>query len=188
MVKNLVILLHGRTGSGTGVWQPWVRNQCTNADTMVFSPTFPDSANPDYQIWKEHFEKILKSYDKYERLYIVGHSLGGYFALLLLGEFLSAFPKLAGVIFVTPATINNPQRLPFYGNQINWDQVRQLKVPIKILYSIDDTVLLKEHTDLLMKELKDSCDIEYKEYQNYGHFVALEYNEIVDAIKEITSK
>lgn len=151
MVRTLIFQVHGHTGGGDQIWHPWITQQLTNDDTIVLNPTFPDSTFPDFNNWNEMFKKLLDSYE-YDRLIIVGHSLGGYFTLRNLSDYLYKNNKLVAIVLVAPVTYYEKPRfdLEFLENEIKWEVIKSLKLPIKMLYSLDDDSVKHSHRDLIL--------------------------------------
>ena len=63
-------------------WSSWLAEQLS--DTDVFTPTFPNSQNAQYDEWQIYFEKLIPHFGDDVRL--VGHSLGAMFLAKYLHE------------------------------------------------------------------------------------------------------
>ncbi|EAY21084.1 hypothetical protein TVAG_282540 [Trichomonas vaginalis G3] len=184
MPKRLIIISHGVTGSANSCWIQWLKNLLANETTEVVTPSYPNSDDPEYPVWKDCFNEILLN-NEYEELFVIGHSLGGFFTLKLLGDFLFENPKLKGVVLVAPTSIKRPERRRFYTEAINWENVRKVNCPINLLFSDDDPKISVDHIKLILSELKDKQNLEYRNYQNLGHFIVTESHEVLDAAKSI---
>lgn len=184
MPKKLIFLTHGVTGSEESCWLPWVKKTLSDDNTLVIAPSYPRSDDPDYLQWKETFCSLLDGVKEYDDLYIVGHSLGGFFVLKILGDLLYLNPKLKGVVLVAPTSMTRPERRKFYAVGVNWENIRKIKCPMKLLFSDDDPKISVDHIKLILKELPDN-NLEYRNYKNLEHFIVKESPEVLDAIKSV---
>ena len=187
MVKNLVVLCHGVKGSGESCFIPWLKSQIESDDTKVLNPSFPNSADPEFSEWVSHYHELVDKID-HENLYILGHSLGGFFVLRFLGEELYSNPKLKGVLLVSPTSMKRPERRKFYREAVNWENIKKVKCPMILMFSEDDPNISKQHIELILEETKGHNDLTYKHFENYGHFPAKEEPEVLQSMKELLSK
>ena len=182
--KNLVVLCHGVTGSGQSCFIPWLKSQIESDSVVVLNPSFPDSSDPEYSIWVSYFHELIDNLE-YDNLYILGHSLGGFFVLKLLGDELYNSPKLKGVLLVSPTSMKRPERRKFYKEAVSWENVKQVKCPITLMFSEDDPKISKQHIELILQEIKDTTNLTYKHYEHFGHFLEKESSEILQSMKEL---
>lgn len=77
-----VFILHGLGGSPKENWFPWLTSELEEAGHVVHVPQFPDPDKPELKAWLREFKVYEKSID--ETAVLVGHSLGGSFALRYL--------------------------------------------------------------------------------------------------------
>lgn len=76
-----IILLHGKGGSATGAFKPWLKEKLEKLGYEVESPQLPNSATPDDE---EQADYVEKNYKLDAETVIVGHSFGGLVTLRLL--------------------------------------------------------------------------------------------------------
>ncbi|EAY14696.1 hypothetical protein TVAG_038020 [Trichomonas vaginalis G3] len=184
MPKKLIIISHGVAGSANSCWIQWIKSLLTSGNTEVITPSYPNASDPEYPVWKDVFNEILANHE-YDELLVIGHSLGGFFTLKILGDFLFENPKLKGVVLVAPTSITNPQWRRFYAEVINWDNIRKVHSPIKLLFSNGDSKISVDHIKLIQSELRDNTNFEFRNFQNLDHFMEEESNEVLDAAKSI---
>jgi predicted alpha/beta hydrolase family esterase len=74
-----VLLIHGFTGNGNGVWFPWMKCELESRGYGVFTPSMPEACHPDLQKWVDALEPYYRLLDEHD--VIVAHSLGSKAAL-----------------------------------------------------------------------------------------------------------
>lgn len=179
MVKNLVIVVHGYMDDGEDMWHPWLREKCTTENTLILTPTFPDSYHPKFDEWYKAFFDILGQYE-YENLYIIGHSLGGFFTLKILEN---QIDKLRGVLLISAITQNDAKfTLEFMKDNIKWENIKNYDYKIKLLYSTDDHTVKKEHINRIIDHFKSNTKFEYIETTGHDHYCGKEHTEISDLL------
>lgn len=77
-----VFVFHGIGGSPQENWFPWFSEQLKNARQRVIVPQFPNADRPELNGWLDAFKSYENSLN--EDAILIGHSLGGAFALRLL--------------------------------------------------------------------------------------------------------
>ena len=178
MIENLVIVIHGYMDDGGQMWHPWIKNKFTRGTTTVLTPTFPNPEDPKFDEWNSLFLDIIQSY-KYNKLFVIGHSLGGFFVLKVLQEYLYQNTKLSGILLISPITDNDSKfTLGFMKEKICWGSENKFHFPIIYIYSIDDHTVKHLHRDLILKHMKNCPKFEYFEYNGCDHFYGLEHEEI----------
>ena len=93
-----VLLIHGFTGDGKGVWFPWMKRELEARGYEVFAPNLPNSCHPDLGEWVNALEPYFRQLD--ENDIIVAHSLGGKASLHTI---LRVRKKIGQLILVAPA-------------------------------------------------------------------------------------
>ena len=79
-----IFIFHGFGGSPEGNWIPWLTHELEAAGHTVIVPTFPHPEKPLLKEWLKEFSIYKESTD--ESAVLVGHSLGGSFALRYLEQ------------------------------------------------------------------------------------------------------
>jgi predicted alpha/beta hydrolase family esterase len=108
MSQRLFILTHGVGGSPSSSFIPSLRAEIEKHGHQTHAPEYPNSADPDFDDWKTTFDTDLaKIIEGKSEIVLIGHSLGGYFTLRLLGESGdSPWTKLLkGVVVVAPTSM-----------------------------------------------------------------------------------
>lgn len=77
-----VFILHGLGGSPAENWFPWLHSELETAGHTVHTPTFPNADRPILEEWIQEFERYEDKMN--EGTVLVGHSLGGTFAMRYL--------------------------------------------------------------------------------------------------------
>ncbi len=97
-VKNettKVLIIHGFEGDPSEGWKPWLKESLENLGYEVRSPKMPNFANPEYNEVMDFLEEQTKDFG--ENDIVVGHSLGGHFAIKIAER-----KKLKKVVIVAP--------------------------------------------------------------------------------------
>lgn len=183
-MPKIFIFCHGFKGHGNYLWFRTVKPELEKREVTIISPNFPDSDDPRYEPWKNTLIPILENNYKGNDIYFVTHSMGGYFILRFLGEsgneeWLSSIK--GGVLVSAPAT-KRPEYKPFYDEVINWDKIKSLPLSLTFIWSKDDSVVSKEHTDLIRKELGQMPNFKYLEYDGFDHFCIRTSPEVLEAV------
>ncbi len=93
--KKKVLILHGFEGDPLEGWKPWLKQSLEKIGYKVYSPKLPHFSHPDYEEVMTFLRDITKNFSENDS--IIGHSLGGHFALKLAEE--KVFKK---IILVAP--------------------------------------------------------------------------------------
>ena len=130
--KPIVILCHGVSGSSQSTFIPYIRSELDKLEIKSYAPDFPNSSDPLFDEWKQTFEDLLKQVWNGQNIIILGHSLGGYFVLRLLGESSQSewASKLIGAVLIAPTSITRPKHRRFYTIGINWQGIREINTKI----------------------------------------------------------
>jgi predicted alpha/beta hydrolase family esterase len=173
MPTRLFIFTHGVGVSPASAFIPTLRAALEKQGHQTHAPAYPNSADPDFDDWKSTFETDLtKVWDGKTEIVLVGHSLGGYFTLRLLGESGdSAWTKLLkGVVLVAPTSMKRPERRKFYSKDVNWEHIRMLSPKFVLLYSEGDTYVARMHQDLIIEKVGDLPGFDFREPVGFNHF------------------
>jgi predicted alpha/beta hydrolase family esterase len=185
MAGKLFFFTHGVGGTPDGVFIPSIRSKLENHGHQTHAPAYPNPDDPDFDEWKQTFEADLaKVWDKQADIILIGHSLGGYFTLRLLGESNGSdwTKHLKGVILVAPTSMKRPERRRFYSKDVNWDEIRALKPKVILLYSDDDEKVARMHQDLIIQKIGDLPGFEFREPVGFNHFIIDDAPPVTDAV------
>jgi len=143
-------------------WIPWLKENLEKNGIKCFTPLMPKNWKPDYQDWKNKFEKLPIKKDSI----LIGTSAGGAFLVRWLGETKQKIKKL---ILVSPAKIcpdfYEDYFKEFYNFEINKD-VRKHAGEVIIFISNDSENIISS-TKIYYKELGATLI----ELPNKGHFI-----------------
>lgn len=141
-------------------WFPWLQKQLLIQHIFTQTPEMPDAYKPDYQKWKNEFEKLSVDQESI----LVGHSCGGGFLMRWLSENDQQIKKL---ILVAPWV--DPDRrktTDFFEFTINPDIAERIE-EIQMLISDDDEPEIHTSGEIIRKSLPN---IAFHSFHNYGHF------------------
>ncbi|MSR67602.1 alpha/beta fold hydrolase, partial [Candidatus Peribacteria bacterium] len=133
-----VFIFHGVGGSSSENWFPWMKAELQAAGHTVIVPDFPHPNRPQLDEW-------LKSFEQYKHLLsedsvLVGHSLGGAFALRLLQSWnvrvLATF--LVASVWGVMDNEFDPLMRTFTETSYDWQRINQYAGEIHILHSDND--------------------------------------------------
>lgn len=183
-MKTSVFIFHGTEGYPEENWFPWMKAELEQKDCQVFVPQFPSPPVVAAKI-DEWFE-VLKGYEQYidEQTIIIGHSLGGKFALRVLEKLDHPVKAVAfvGTPIGIPPIANNERDNAFTGNDFDWDAIREKAEHFIVFQSDTDPYVGLENG----KELAGHLGVELSFVPNAGHFNAragyTEFPELRDQI------
>ena len=163
-----IFIFHGTEGYPEENWFPWLKQELEQKGYQVFIPQFPSPPIIPAKI-AEWFD-VLKNYKLSinEHSVLIGHSLGGIFALRVL-EKLDSPIKLA--IFVgTPIglqpILNFDRDNAFSGFNFNWEKIKSKSKNFVVFQSDNDPYVgLKNGT-----ELAKNLGVGLSLVPNAGHF------------------
>mgnify|MGYP001604620846 CR=1 FL=1 len=162
-------------------WIPWIKKELISRSIKTETPLMPEPWEPDYNKFKEEFEKLKITEDTI----LIGHSCGCAFLVRWLGETKQKINKL---ILVAPWKIPDKEdkfRKEFYGYKI--DGMIKKRAKEIIMFTADD-----EEDDG-----KRSLEIFYKalggkviELNGRGHYTFgdMKTEEFPELLKEILDK
>lgn len=78
---NKVLLIHGFESSSESNWFPWLQTQLRQFHYEVLNETLPNPRHPDFEESMAFLNDLTKDFTLQDS--IIGHSLGGFFALKL---------------------------------------------------------------------------------------------------------
>lgn len=170
---NRAIILHGMPSKeeyynitnadspSNSHWIAWLQHQLCMQDIVAQTPEIPQPYKPDYDIWKNEFEKLVPN----DNTLLVGHSCGGGFLIRWLSE--NPQNIVGKVVLVAPWLDIEKKAGPMFDFSINKDIALQSKKGIDLLYSTNDGPELQSSLEFIRQNTKD---FRYHEFVGYGHF------------------
>lgn len=154
----MILYIHGFGGSGVGMKASLVRKEFSKYN--VIAPTL--SYVPDLAI--DTLSQIIESYKKYEDVYLIGSSLGGYYSIYLAQKY-----NLKAVL-INPATTPNSTLSKMLGEALNYGDLSKFEWNKNHLQMLKKYSVTSPNSEnfLLLTQTGDEV-IDYK--------VALEYLE-----------
>lgn len=131
-----LFILHGFGAQGDSNFFPWLKKEGEKRGFNVFSPSFPHTENPQYNEWKDFFNKEFA--DKInENTVFICHSLGCAFLIKWLAE---TNQRVGEVVFVAPPAndCGIPQISNFFTEELPYESCPRLARKITILGSDND--------------------------------------------------
>ena len=185
--EKLFCLTHGVGGNSNGCFFPSVKSLLKEKAIKVIAPSYPNSSDPIFDEWKEVFLAQISENWKGEDIYLLGHSLGGYFTLRLLGECfdLDWSKHIKGVILVAPTSTKRPERRRFYSEEIKWDNILKLNFKLILLYSNNDEKVAPVHSQYVIEKLSSMEGFEFRQPLNRNHFISPDEPDVIDAVMSL---
>ena len=142
-------------------WLPWLQKQLCIRDILAQAPEMPIPYDPNYELWKNEFEKLTPD----ENTLLVGHSCGAGFIVRWLSE--NPDKKVGKVVLVAPWLDIEGKYPAMFQFTIKSDINNQVTEGIEVLYSTDD----QASTQSSVNELRQKTnELEYHEFTGYEHF------------------
>lgn len=148
-------------------WLPWLAGQLTDRGVSTVVPALPNPYSPDYQAWKDTFEK--ESGDITSQTALIGHSAGAEFIL----RYLSEDPTISVEQAVLVAPYHDFRRedgTRKHGEFSEYDidpALCERVGRLAIVYSTDDDTAILRNVLRLQKVLPDADAVQY---EGFGHF------------------
>jgi predicted alpha/beta hydrolase family esterase len=163
-----VFIFHGTEGYPEENWFPWLKEKLEAKGYQVFVPQFPTQPIIPAKI-EEWFAVLEKYQEKINQgSIIIGHSLGGIFALRVLEKLEQ--PIKAAIFTGTPIGIkplfNYERDGAFSGFKFNWQKIREMANHFAVFQSDDDPYVSLENG----KQLSQELGVELSFIPNAGHF------------------
>ena len=187
---NNVFIFHGTEGYPEGNWFPWLKQEFEQKGCKVFVPQFPSPPIVPAKI-AEWFD-VLKNYEQYinENTILIGHSLGGIFALRILEKL--EHPIKAAIFVGTPIGVqpikNYDRDNGFSGFSFDWESIKKKATDFVVFQSDDDPYVGLENG----KELSKNLGVELSFIPNAGHFNKragyIKFEKLRDRVLEILEK
>jgi len=141
-------------------WFSWIKSELEKRGADVDNPLMPENWDPDYDKWREEFEKL----DVGEDSVLVGYSLGTTFLVRWLGD---SKRKVGKLILVAPAKVPHGEKYveEFYDFEID-RKIRDRVGEIVIVKSDDDHDYILESSKIYEEGLGGRV----LELKGKGHF------------------
>jgi predicted alpha/beta hydrolase family esterase len=165
-------------------WKSYLQDSLgENFDVIL--PQMPNKQNAHYEEWKILFEKVLRLLD--EEIILVGHSLGGIFLPKYLSEN-KVNKKILGTLLVA-APFNEDEAQYELGDfnlsSHSFDQFEKQGGKIIFYQSKDDAVVPFADMTKYQKLLPG---VQFKIFEDRGHFNQTDFPEIVEDIKNLVQE
>jgi len=176
MMKRAIIL-HGkpskegyystdRDSESNSHWLPWLQHQLCVRDVLAQTPEMPAPYAPDYERWREEFERQAIDEDTI----LVGHSCGGGFLTRWLSE---ASVQIDKLVLVAPWLDREHDYEDLFQFELDENLAKKTKHGIDVLYSTNDGPQMQSTLAFLRERLPDA---RYHEFVDYGHFCLRDMN------------
>ncbi|MCA9487363.1 MAG: alpha/beta fold hydrolase [Nanoarchaeota archaeon] len=184
MTKGKVYLIHGWSGTGSGGWFDWLKEELPKKGFEVESFDMPDTESPRIEDWVKYLEENIESVD--ERTYFVGHSIGCQTIMRYL-EKLHKHKRIAGCVFIAGwfDLINlEPEEIeiahPWIKEKIHFERVLDHCNNFFSIFSTNDPYVHLDEAEKFKEKLNSKILIK----KNLEHFNNVsEILEILDFIK-----
>lgn len=163
-----IFIFHGTEGYPEENWFPWMKKELEEKGHKVIVPQFPSPPVVPAKI-TEWFE-VLKNYDEYinKDTILIGHSLGGLFALRVLEKL--HHPIKAAFFVGTPIGVlpilNYDRDSNFCGFDFDWSKIKNKASDFVVYQSDTDPYVSKGNGEELARQLEVELDF----VPNAGHF------------------
>lgn len=186
-MANNVLIFHGTEGYPEENWFPWLKKELEAKGCKVIVPQFPSPPVVPAKVSEWFY--VLKNYEQFidENTIIIGHSLGGVFALRVLEQL--KHPIRAVFLTGTPIGIkpilNYDRDSSFSGFDFDWEKIKNNSKHFTVYHSDNDPYVSLENGEQLAKEL----GVELTFIPNAGHFNAkagyLTFPELLEKVSKI---
>ncbi len=166
-----------RPASSNCHWIPWFQKQLLLKDILTQTPEMPVPYDPEYQSWKEMFERFPLDEDTI----LVGHSCGAGFIVRYLSE---NDVKVGTVVLVAPwLDLEKSLDTGMFDFELDPDFAERT-AGVTIFASTDDMESVQETVALLAKKARG---VTVTEFKDYGHFCYSDmgtdaFPELLDAV------
>ena len=189
MVKfnKTIIILHGWGGSSKTDWIPWLKKELEKDGFEVFAPDLPRTLAPRYKEWMSAIDETLNLVSFGNKIYFVGHSLGGAAVLHFLGNY--GYKISSALLVASPIKLIEAVELNDFSKQeLHWDEIQKHCPNFSLLYSKDDPLVKPEKHAIPIKDHLSSSKVKLQIVNGYEHFIMKECPVILDEIKKLLTK
>ena len=178
------IIIHGTEGYPEENWFPWLKRELEQIGCKVSVPHFPSPPVVPAKI-AEWFS-VLENFEIDQNTIIVGHSLGGVFALRVLEKL--NFQVKGAILTGTPVgekpLLNFDRDVAFSGFNFDWPKIKKNAKSFAVFHSDNDPYVCIANGEKLAREL----DVPMTFIPNAGHFNKkagyTKFPEVLELIKE----
>lgn len=172
-------IIHGKDGSPTTSWLPWLKEKLESRGVTCEAPTFPPESDSKLADWLT----VLGSLNiDLEHTVFVAHARGA-MALLRWINTLSPDKRIAQVITISCNSDCQPGRdsHDFYDQPLDYEDLRRKCNQITVIHSKDDPYVPIEAGE----KLADNLGAKFVPYKDAGHFGSdkLEAPEVLSEIE-----
>lgn len=180
-----VVLIHGKNGSPTTSWLPWLKARVEERGYLCAAPKFPPQDDSKLTDWFTVFSDLTTDLSQTT---FVAHARGA-MALLRWVNTLPPETKIQQIITISCNFDYQPNRADgdeFYSTPLNYEDLKQKCKNFTIIHSEDDPYVPIETGEQLVKNL----GAKFVRYKTAGHFGAnkLEAPEILKEIVAINNE
>lgn len=173
-----VFVFHGYGGSPKGNWFEWLAHELEAGGHIVHVPEFPHPDEPKLREWLKKFETYRESID--ESAVLVGHSLGGAFAMRYLEK--ATMPVqatfLVASVFKPMGNEIDAHITSFHSDPFDHQAIVRNGGDIHIVHSDNDPYIPLTHAEEAALGLMTAMDF----LPGGGHFMTPEFPELRDMI------
>lgn len=175
-----IVLFHGYAETPDAIWFPHVRETFEPLGCRVHYETLPNPLAPDYRAWLAAALPLTQTWGS--DTVIVGHSLGGTFAMRLL-EQPSVRPVRALITVGSPITVLHGffWMRPFVDEVGRDGRLRRQAARRLIMHAVDDPIVPASHAPIFARLLR----AELRLLPSGGHFLEIEEPVVIEAIREV---
>ena len=165
---NKIYIVHCWDGTKEDGWYPWLDNQLSNDNNIVYRFNMPNTTTPTIEEWVSFLDKQVNKLD--DKTYFVGHSIGCQTIMRYLET--KEICKIGGILFVAPwldlldYAIEDEESYniakPWLTEPIDFEKIKQFTTNICCFFSDNDYFVSLKEKDKFEK-LLNSKNIIVKE-------------------------
>lgn len=163
-------------GAVSTSWKETLRNRAFDRWWKVFAPTFPCKQNAKYEEWKMVLDRVIEMIPEYSEVVIVGHSLGGNFAIKYLAETDLKNRSVSSLHLVAACCNEWSFSQP---DASGWQHVSQSVPNIHIWHAEDDMIVPISSAEYLFERFPQAI---FHRFGTWGHLRMGEFPELEEEI------
>ncbi len=147
-----VFFIHGFEGSPNGAWRPWMMGELDKHDIYACALSMPNPKTPEVSEWINEVKRHVDS-NQHDKVYLVGHSLGGTAILRYLETYQGK--NIDGVVIISaPCHKNKNQKIDtFLDTDFNWNIMKNKIPKIAVIHGDNDPYVSMSDAEETAKEL-----------------------------------